>query len=68
MLVSIAKVGLVDNRIWIDLLYQCGAPIPVLYRDGKASFVGNEYIYRKLGMPVNENANICVETFQNETG
>jgi serine phosphatase RsbU (regulator of sigma subunit) len=67
MLVSIV-VGLVDNSS--GLLYYINAehPYPVLYRDGKASFIGDEYIYRKLGMPVNENAYICVETFQLKQG
>jgi serine phosphatase RsbU (regulator of sigma subunit) len=67
MLVSIV-VGLVDNASGLIYYINAEHPYPVLYRDGKASFVGNEYIYRKLGMPVNENANICVETFQMKQG
>ncbi len=67
MLVSIV-VGLVDNSS--GLLYYINAehPYPVLYRDGKASFIGDEYIYRKLGMPVSESAYISVETFQMKQG
>ncbi|MBK8398923.1 MAG: SpoIIE family protein phosphatase [Leptospiraceae bacterium] len=67
MLVSIV-IGLVDTNS--GLLYYINAehPYPVLYRDGKASFIGEDFLYRKLGMPVNENANICVDTFQLKQG
>ena len=67
MLVSIV-VGLVDNASGLIYYINAEHPYPVLYRDGKASFVGNEFIYRKLGMPVNESANISVETFQMKQG
>ncbi len=67
MLVSIV-VGLVDNSSGLIYYINAEHPYPVLYRDGKASFIGDEYIYRKLGMPVNENAYICVETFQMKQG
>lgn len=67
MLVSIV-IGLVDNTS--GLLYYINAehPYPVLLRDGKSSFIGEDSIYRKLGMPVSENAYICVETFQLKQG
>jgi hypothetical protein len=67
MLVSIV-VGLIDNSS--GLLYYINAehPYPVLYRDGKASFIGDDFVYRKLGMPVSESAYISVDTFQIKPG
>lgn len=67
MLVSIV-VGLLDNSSGLIYYINAEHPYPVLYRDGKASFIGDDHIYRKLGMPVNENAYVCVETFQMKLG
>jgi len=67
MLVSIV-VGLLDNSSGLVYYINAEHPYPVLYRDGKASFIGEDHIYRKLGMPVNDSAYICVETFQMKLG
>ncbi|HNC01222.1 MAG TPA: SpoIIE family protein phosphatase, partial [Leptospiraceae bacterium] len=67
MLVSIV-VGLVDNASGLIYYINAEHPFPVLYRDGKASFIGDDFIYRKLGTPVNETAYISVDTFQLKHG
>lgn len=67
MLVSIV-VGLVDNASGLIYYINAEHPFPVLYRDGKASFVGDDFIYRKLGTPVNESAYISIDTFQMNYG
>ena len=61
-------VGLLDNSSGLVYYINAEHPYPVLYRDGKASFIGEDHIYRKLGMPVNDSAYICVETFQLKLG
>ncbi|WCL48058.1 SpoIIE family protein phosphatase [Leptospira sp. GIMC2001] len=62
MLVSIV-LGLIEEDT--GLLYYINAEHPwsVLYRDGKASFLENELVLRKLGFPGND-FNFFVKTFQ----
>ncbi|MCW7497199.1 HAMP domain-containing protein [Leptospira levettii] len=66
MLVSLV-LGVVDNET--GLLYFINAEHPwiVLYRDGIASFIENELMFRKLGTS-GVQGNLYIKTFQLEAG
>lgn len=67
MLISIA-IGLVDEENGFLYYILAEHPFPVLYRDGKASFINVKNLYRKLGMPIHDSIQIEVETFQIKEG
>jgi hypothetical protein len=67
MLVSVV-IGLVDDATGL-MYYICAEhPVPVLYRDGKASFLPVIKTYRKLGTPITDSDLIIIETFQIKYG
>ncbi|GIX42137.1 MAG: hypothetical protein KatS3mg129_1870 [Leptospiraceae bacterium] len=50
MLVS-SVIGLIDELTGILYYVNFEHPYPVIYRNGKAYFIGENYILRKIGMP-----------------
>lgn len=66
MLISIV-LGLVEEDTGILYYINAEHPWTVLYRDGKASFLENELVLRKLGFPGNEES-FFVRTFQLQPG
>ncbi len=66
MLVSVF-LGVLDEKT--GLLYSINAEHPwtILYRDGKASFIESELLFRKLGMP-GIDSTLFVSTFQLQPG
>ncbi|PJZ69288.1 stage II sporulation protein E [Leptospira perolatii] len=66
MLVS-SVIGLVDDEIGILYFLNAEHPWTVLYRDGIASFIENEFMFRKLGTTGMEGS-IFIKTFQLEPG
>lgn len=46
-----AVIGLIDIQTGILYFINAEHPYPVIYRKGKAFFIGEEYILRKFGMP-----------------
>jgi hypothetical protein len=54
MLVSIV-IGIIDKETGHMLYFNAEHPAPVLFRDGEASFLGEEDIGRKLGSPLTGN-------------
>ena len=62
MLVSIV-LGIVENETGLLYFINAEHPFPVIYRDGKASFLAEENIFQKLGSTLVENF-IFVNTFQ----
>jgi serine phosphatase RsbU (regulator of sigma subunit) len=67
MLVSVI-LGLIDNSTGLIYFISAEHPNPVLYRDGKASFIPVERMYRKLGMPIHDSELVMIETFQMKFG
>ncbi len=67
MLISLG-IGLVDEENGFMYYIVAEHPFPVLYRDGKASFINVKNLYRKLGMPIHDTVQIEVETFQIKQG
>ncbi|EQA36181.1 SpoIIE-like protein phosphatase domain protein [Leptospira inadai serovar Lyme str. 10] len=63
MLVS-AVMGLVDLGTGTLYFVNAEHPWPVLYRDGKASFLGTDSNIRKLGISEILNSKIAVQTFK----
>ncbi|AOP35369.1 hypothetical protein A0128_16885 [Leptospira tipperaryensis] len=63
MLVSVF-VSLLDEES--GLLYYMNAehPLPAYYRDGVANFLPHRFFYRKLGMPINMETSLHINTFQ----
>ncbi|TGN01324.1 SpoIIE family protein phosphatase [Leptospira yasudae] len=63
MLVSVF-VCLLDEES--GLLYYMNAehPFPAYYRDGVANFLPHRFFYRKLGMPINMETSLHINTFQ----
>lgn len=55
MLISIA-LGLIEEETGVMYYVNAEHPWTVLYRDGKASFLENELLLRKLGVPENEES------------
>ncbi|PJZ47573.1 SpoIIE family protein phosphatase [Leptospira saintgironsiae] len=66
MLVS-SVIGLVDDELGILYYINAEHPWTVLYRDGIASFIENEFMFRKLGTTGVEGT-IFIKTFQLEPG
>jgi|JI8StandDraft_1071087.scaffolds.fasta_scaffold01226_10 hypothetical protein len=66
MLTSIA-LGLIQEDTGFLYYVNAEHPWTILYRDGKASFIENELMIRKLGFPKNER-NFMVKTFQLHPG
>ncbi|TGK21056.1 HAMP domain-containing protein [Leptospira fluminis] len=66
MLVS-SVVGLIDDEVGILYFINAEHPWTVLYRDGIASFIEDELMFRKLGTTGMEGR-IFIKTFQLETG
>nr|PJZ93400.1 hypothetical protein CH379_07990 [Leptospira ellisii] len=63
MLVSVF-VSLLDEES--GLLYYMNAehPLPAYFRDGIANFLPHRFFYRKLGMPINMETSLHINTFQ----
>ena len=66
MLVSIV-MGLIDNQTGLMYFINAEHPVSVLYRDGKASFIDEDFIFRKLGTEITQSY-IHVKTFQMKDG
>ncbi|MBK8397868.1 MAG: SpoIIE family protein phosphatase [Leptospiraceae bacterium] len=66
MLVSIV-MGLIDNRTGLMYFINAEHPVSIIYRDGKASFIDEDFIFRKLGTEVVQSY-IYVKTFQMKDG
>ncbi|MBP7283793.1 MAG: SpoIIE family protein phosphatase [Leptospiraceae bacterium] len=66
MLVSIV-MGLIDNRTGLMYFINAEHPVSIIYRDGKASFIDEDFIFRKLGTEVAQSY-IYVKTFQMKDG
>lgn len=66
MLVS-SVMGLVDDEVGILYFINAEHPWTVLYRDGIASFIEDELMFRKLGTTGMEGS-IFIKTFQLEPG
>lgn len=67
MLVSVV-LGIIDDATGLLFFLNAEHPYPVLYRDGQASFIGEDSIYRKLGTPISRKTYISVDTFQLKKG
>ena len=66
MLVSIV-MGLIDNRTGLMYFINAEHPVSIIYRDGKASFIDEDFIFRKLGTEIAQSY-IYVKTFQMKDG
>lgn len=66
MLVSIV-IGLIDNKTGLMYFINAEHPVSIIYRDGKASFIDEDFIFRKLGTEVAQSY-IYVKTFQMKDG
>lgn len=66
MLVSLV-LGLIDNETGLLYFINAEHPWMVLYRDGIASFIENELMFRKLGTS-GVQGNLYIKTFQLEPG
>lgn len=66
MLVSIV-MGVVDNDTGLMYFINAEHPFSVIFRDGKASFIDEEFIFRKLGTEITENF-ISIKLFQMKNG
>ncbi|TGK53539.1 HAMP domain-containing protein [Leptospira kanakyensis] len=66
MLVSLV-LGLIDNETGLLYFINAEHPWMVLYRDGIASFIENELMFRKLGTS-GVQGNLYIKTFQLEAG
>ena len=60
-------MGLIDETSGVMYFINAEHPWMVLYRDGKASFIGDELLLRKLGTPGMEDQ-IRINTFQLKPG
>lgn len=59
-----AVIGLIDQQSGILYFANFEHPYPVVYRNGKAFFIGENYIHRKFGMPKMFQENIKVQIFE----
>lgn len=66
MLVSIV-MGLIDNRTGLMYFINAEHPVSIIYRDGKASFIDEDFIFRKLGTEIAQSY-IYVKIFQMKDG
>ncbi|MDV6236216.1 7TM diverse intracellular signaling domain-containing protein [Leptospira ellisii] len=66
MLVSIV-LGVIDDRTGFVYYMNAEHPYSILYRDGIASFLGDDVFYRKLGSQLVEGT-LSVQTFQLQPG
>ncbi len=66
MLISMV-FGIIEAHSGLMYLMNAEHPLPVLYRDGKASFIESDIIFRKLGSSV-VHGQIQIQTFQLHSG
>jgi hypothetical protein len=61
-----AVVGLIDVNSGIMFYVNFEHPYPIVYRKGKADFIGNNYILRKIGYPKVFQQDIKIQVFELE--
>ncbi|TGN17279.1 PP2C family protein-serine/threonine phosphatase [Leptospira idonii] len=66
MMISMV-ISLIDEEIGLMYYINAEHPFPVLYRDGKASFLDSQLYFRKVGM-LEVNSKLFVSLFQMEPG
>ncbi|TGN21047.1 protein kinase domain-containing protein [Leptospira idonii] len=65
MLISVF-LCLIDEETGFIYFINAEHPLPVLYRDGKSSFLPHTYFYAKLGLLMTKRKNLQINTFQLE--
>ena len=61
-----AVIGLIDVNSGIMFYVNFEHPYPIIYRTGKADFIGNNYILRKIGYPKVFQQDIKIQLFELE--
>ena len=61
-----AVIGLIDVNSGIMFYVNFEHPYPIVYRKGKADFIGNNYILRKIGYPKVFQQDIKIQVFELE--
>ncbi|MBW0432686.1 SpoIIE family protein phosphatase [Leptospira yasudae] len=57
-------ISLLDEESGLLYYINAAHPLPVYYRSGTASFLPHRFYYRKLGMPINKEVDLYINTFQ----
>lgn len=63
-----AVIGLLNEQSGILYYINFEHPYPIIYRNGQASFLGQEYILRKIGMPKLFQEEIKIQIFELQEG
>ncbi|WP_167482459.1 SpoIIE family protein phosphatase [Leptospira yasudae] len=56
-------ISLLDDESGLLYYINAAHPLPVYYRSGTASFLPHRFYYRKLGMPINKEVDLFINTF-----